>query len=164
MAAAGLTDVLVGHLDPPVALGRGGHRLDQAPVLLLYLAPPADLGPRRVQPRGECVPHPLQLGDAKHPRPANRADPPVDPLAGEGGGEQLSQPPLERGDLAAKVLAGATLRAEVDAFRAAEHGIQGVDRPKRRIARLDLQHLLGHEGLPSHGIDVAPILAARLAP
>src|SRR6478672_3733184 len=120
MATAGLTDVLVGHLDPPVALGRGGHRLDQAAVLLLYLAPPADLGSRRVQPCGERVAHPLQLGDAKHPRPANRADPPVDPLTGKGGGEQLPQPPLERGDLAAKILAGQTLRAEVDAFRAAE--------------------------------------------
>jgi hypothetical protein len=98
---AGLADVLVGHPHPPVALGLGGHRLDQAAILLLDPAPATKLGLRLAEPDGERVAHPLQLGDPEHPRPADRAHRPLHPLAREGGGEQLAQPLLQQGDLPA---------------------------------------------------------------
>ena len=56
----------------------------------------AELGLRLAEPGGERVAHPLQLGDPKHPRPADRADRPLHPLAREGGGEQLAEPLLQQ--------------------------------------------------------------------
>ncbi len=155
MPAAGLADVIVGDSDPPVAVGLGGHRLDHAAILLLDLAPAAELGLRLAEPGSERVAHPLQLGDPEHPGPANRPDRPLHSLAREGGGEQLAEPLLQQGDLPAKILAGTTLGEDVDPSGAdANCCLQGIRRLKRRIARLDLQHFVGHEGLHSPGIYV----------
>ena len=87
MLAAGLADVLVGYPDPAVVLGRGDHRLHQAAILLLDPPPASKLGLRLAEPGGERVPHPLQVGDAEHPRSTDRAHRPIHPLAREGGGE-----------------------------------------------------------------------------
>ena len=109
VSAARLADVLVGHPNPPVALGLGDHRLDQAAIVLLDLSPAVELGLRLAEPGGERVADPLQLGDPQHPRPPDRANRPVDPLTGEGGGEQLAESLLQQGDLPAETLAGGTL-------------------------------------------------------
>jgi hypothetical protein len=85
--AAGLTDVVVGYPHPAVALGRGGHRLHQAAILLLDPAPASKLGLRLAEPGGKRVTHALQLGNAEHARSADRAHRPLHPLAREGGGE-----------------------------------------------------------------------------
>lgn len=148
--ATGFPDVLVGHPDPPVTVGLGDHRLDQAAILLLDLAAATELRPCLVQPCGERVAHPLQVGYPEHPRPADSADRPLDPLAREGGREKLAELLLQQGDLPAEVLTGRALGERVDLSRAnAECHLQGIHWLKRRIARLGLQHLLGHEGLRS---------------
>jgi hypothetical protein len=111
VAAAALADVLVRHDHPPMALRSGDHPLDQAPVGLLRLRAPRELGLGVAQAQGEGVPDPLQLAGGEHPRPADSADAPLEPGAGEGRGEELAQPPVEIGYLPAQVVAGEPLGA-----------------------------------------------------
>jgi hypothetical protein len=107
--AAALADVLVGDHHPPMSLRRGDHRLEQAAVRLLDLGLPCELGARVAGPPHERVPDALEISGREDPRPAHRADAPLEPLAGKCGREQLSELALERGDLAAQIVACAAL-------------------------------------------------------
>jgi hypothetical protein len=127
-------------------LGLGDHRLEQAAVGLLDPSPPVKLGLGIAKPDRERVPNPLELGGSEQARPPDRADAPVDPLAREGRGEKLTQPLLERGDLTAKVVARPSLHHRAG-IAVDERSIQQSARPRRRVDRLDLHQLLGHEAL-----------------
>jgi hypothetical protein len=109
VATAAFADVVVGDADPPVPLGLGDHRLERATVGLLDVRPPGELCLGLAQSVGERIAHALELLDAEHPRAADRADIPVDPLAGKGGREDLSQPKLQPCDLRPEVVTDASL-------------------------------------------------------
>jgi len=105
VTAAALADVLVRDADPAMAVGVGDHALEQAAVGLLLGATPGELGLCLADAHDEGVPDALELGGAQQARPADGSDPPLQSLARESRGEQLPEPALEPGDLAAKVLA-----------------------------------------------------------
>lgn len=161
MAAAGLADVLAGDPDPAVAIRLSDHRLEQAPVRLLDLAASLELGLSLAQPHGERVADPLELGYTEHPGAAHGAHPPLESLAGEGGGEELAEPPLERGDLPPEVVADPPLGGRVD-LRAGS-GKESIEPVAAWLGDGPLDQFLGHARLPSPGITNARILpgAAR---
>jgi hypothetical protein len=107
--AAALADVLVRHHHPAMALRRGDHRLEQPPVRLLDLGLTGELGAGVADAPHERVADPLEVPRREDPGAADRADSPVEPLAGKRGREQLSELALERADLAAQVVAGAAI-------------------------------------------------------
>jgi len=109
--AAGLADVVVRDLDPAEAVGLRDHRLEQAAVRLLDVGAAGDLALSLAQPVCERVANSLELRDREDPRPADRADMPVDVLTREGAREELGEPALENPDLAAKLFAGEALGA-----------------------------------------------------
>lgn len=120
-----------------MALGGGDHPLEQATVGLLDVGASPELGLRVAQAQGERVPKPFELARIEHSRAADGPDPPVEPLAGKGGGEELAEAPLEPGDLAAQVVACAALRGL---------GHRGTGEHSARFRRqgLDLLERLGH--------------------
>src|SRR5204862_5013795 len=103
--AAGLADVLVRDPHPAVPLRLGDHRLEQAPEVLPPPPPPLELGLGLAKPHRQRIAHALELAGPQHARPADRPDAPLDPLARKRRGEELAEPPLERRDLTAKVVA-----------------------------------------------------------
>jgi hypothetical protein len=110
MLATALADVLVGDDHPAVALGSGDHLLEQAAVGLLDVGAPGELGLGVAESARKRVADALELAGGEHPRAADRADAPLEAGTREGGGEQLAEPAVERGDLAPQVLARAPLR------------------------------------------------------
>jgi len=128
-----------------MALGLGDHRLDQASVGLLLLAAASQLGLGLAQAEGERVADALELAGVEHPRPTDGADVPLDSLAREGRGEQLAQPLLEGGDLAAQVVARAAVSADRDATPATGQEARQSGRLKRRPrGRRGVGAKLGH--------------------
>jgi hypothetical protein len=121
-----------------VSLGGLDHLLEQRPVALLDRSPPGDLGLGLAQARRERVANPLELGQAEHPRAAGGGDPPLDPAAGEGGREQLAEPPLEERDLATQLGPDPAL----DVRR--RGGRDASDLGSRDCDRVPLKQLLGH--------------------
>ena len=109
VAAAGLADILVGDPHPRIQLGLDDHRLEHAAVGLLDIGATGDLRLRLAETERERVAHPLQLRDVEHPRAADGADPPLDPLPGERRGEHLAEAQLKPGDLGSQVVADAPL-------------------------------------------------------
>jgi hypothetical protein len=108
--AAALADVLVRDHHPPMSLRRGDHRLEQPAVCLLDLGLPGELRARVAHAPHERVPDPLEVSRRQDPGPAHGPDPPLEPLAGKRGREQLSELSLERADLAAQIVPGAAIR------------------------------------------------------
>jgi hypothetical protein len=100
-----LAEILGGDSHPVVALGRRDHRLEQAAILLLYLAPASDLRLSLAEPHREPVAHPLELRDAEDAGATDGGDAPVDARPWKCGGEELAEPLLERTDLPSKLLA-----------------------------------------------------------
>ena len=94
-----------------MALRRSDHALDQAPVRLLDLGAPGELRLGVAQAQGEGVADPLELAGREHPRAADRADPPIEPGTGEGGGEELAESAIEVRYLTPQVVTGAPLGA-----------------------------------------------------
>jgi hypothetical protein len=92
-----------------VALGGGDHRLENASVGLLGVGPTRELGTRVAESQRQGVADPLELAGAQHPRPADRADAPVDPAPREGRCEGLAQLALELADLATQLVTGEPL-------------------------------------------------------
>jgi hypothetical protein len=86
-----------------VALRRDQHLLEELAVSLLDPTPARNLGLGGAKPRGERVAHALEVGDAENPGAAAHANPPLDPLPGKSGCEQLTEMPLEQRDLAPKL-------------------------------------------------------------
>jgi hypothetical protein len=115
----------------------GDHPLEQAAVLLLGVSSPGELGASVAQPQGERVPGALEVAAAKHPRAADRSDAPVEVLAREGGGEELTELALEAGDLAPQVVAGAALGG-------LGQRLEGGRPRRRRRGSLELLERLGH--------------------
>jgi hypothetical protein len=100
-----LADILGGDAHPAVAVGRRDHRLEQAAILLLDLAPASDLRLSLAEPHREPVADPLELGDAEDAGSTHGGNAPVDARSRKGGGEELPEPLLEQTDLSAQLLA-----------------------------------------------------------
>jgi hypothetical protein len=97
--AAGLPDVGVRDSDPLVALGLELHLLDQAAVLLLDVGAVVQRAAGLRQPLREVVAELLELAERQDPRPAARADLPLEARAWIRRAEELRQLGLEPGDL-----------------------------------------------------------------
>jgi hypothetical protein len=104
-----LADVLVRDPHPPVPVRLRDQALEGAAVVLLDPAAAPELALGLLKPDRERVADPLEVADAEDAGPADGADAPLDPLAGEGGGEELAEALLERSDLAPQLVAGASL-------------------------------------------------------
>ena len=63
------------------------HPLEHAAARLLDVGLAGELGASVAEPQRQCVADPLELGDAENTRPADRADPPVEPAPWKGRGE-----------------------------------------------------------------------------
>ena len=150
MAAAALADVLVGHPHPPVALGarRSSPRAGRG------WAP-------RSRRAGRARPAPSRSLAASASRtrsssatPSTRGPPTAPTLQSIPwrGKAEANSSPSRRSSSAIwrrRSLAGPALRAEVDALRVAEQGVQGLDRRSDESPASISSTSLGHEGLPS---------------
>lgn len=112
MAAAVLAEIGARDPHPPVLGGVGQHAPQQLAVANLGAGLLAEGEVRLADPHGERVAHPLQLGEAGHPRRAGRrADAGLDLEAGKGLGGEPRELALEAADLAAQLGAGEALVA-----------------------------------------------------
>ena len=78
-----------------MALRRSDHALNEASVRLLELGASGKLPLGVSQAQGEGVADALELAGREHSRAADRADPPIEPRTGEGGGEELTESAVE---------------------------------------------------------------------
>lgn len=84
-------------------LRRHEHLLEELAVSLLDPAAARHLGFGSPEADGKGVADRLELGHAEHARAADGSNAEVDPLAREGGGEELTEPALQQRDLAAQL-------------------------------------------------------------
>jgi hypothetical protein len=92
-----------------MALRSDEHLLQAGTIPLLDPASPRKLALGFAEPDREAIADLLELCDSQHARTARGGNPELDPLAGEGNGEELSQPALQDRDLAAKLIAHSPL-------------------------------------------------------
>jgi hypothetical protein len=110
VAAFAFADVLVGDAHPAVALGLRDHRFDEPAVCLLRVGPSRQLVLSLAQAYDQGVAHSLKLPRAEDAGPAHGTDAPFDAMPRECGRKELTELSLERGDLAAEVVADEPLR------------------------------------------------------
>jgi hypothetical protein len=110
MLASALAQVVIRDPHPTEALRLGDHPLQHLAVSLLDVNPAAQLALSLAETGRERVADAFELGHPQDLRPAYGRDAEPDSLARKCCREELREPPLQLGDLAAQVLA----RGELD--------------------------------------------------